>query len=387
MRRSTTARAAALVLAASLAGCGGSSPDTTSPPATSSTSGSATATTSSSPSPVGTVADLPHPGLMLIVCTGGTSGTMQLLDLDPASGEVVGEVDLTSYVETGPWSSASLVTACDPARPSWRAREAFDPTFGRIAISLPFPDDGTYRVGWYDVASGDVTDVTGGDVDSGFSGGTLRDMEPVFDPVSGDLWFERGDKTISVDPSTMAETDRGPFTVATNTDSQLGVANGHLVTTFGFVPDAEGKRAAGIVPGNDGGAVLRVLDASQGVIDEQMSGTDIPYPGPGNECVVETWLDASTVIVGGPNGADCPFTKVDVDAAKPTPEPVLPAVTNDRLNNDFVASPGGHGFALLTSAAESFTVYESDGSASTEPKELWQAPATGLVQAVLLCWC
>jgi hypothetical protein len=375
-----------------VAGCGGSSGTATSQQHASASAkggpGSPSAgATSAASQPKG---GLPDHGLVLLVCGGVGEDTMTLVAIDPATQKVQTQLTVPISIEDKTYGHVSLSPSgiCGAPQSPWRVREHFDPGFAKVAVSLGEQPDGSKHVGWYDISTGSVVDVTARDVGHNFSSPVPHDIQPVFDSVTGELWFSRDGHVRSLDPATMRETDhhQAPGGIGTDLGAlSMGVLGGHLITPDDMVPDATGRRAARVIEGG-GATKVRVVDASRGITDDAAPGEDHAYPGPWSTCAVEAWRDDTHVIVGSAFGDRCPFSTLDVSRPAARPQPILPAVTSDRTNRDFVPAPDGASFALLSVGAADFTVYTSNGSPTTEPTPVYTSKTPDLKQATLLCW-
>jgi len=368
--------AAALVAAIST-GCGasGSRPGASGPPIADGDPGA-----SATHRPEG----LAEHGLVLFVCDHDNG--YRLESIDPGTGAVSGTVVL-------PMDLADPVMSLDPrfgscgemTSPVWRTRELFDRDFTRMVLRSSQRSDGSRHVGWIDLASGRITDVTARTSGHGFSSMTPVDNAPAFDPITGDFWWARGlDDVLSIDPETLKVTDH---------HLESGGGNyayaGQFMLTEG-TPDASGRRAAAVwVPAIGRAPVVRVLDSTHGLNEFETAnpaGRDVSVAGLDGGCRVEGWLDDSHVIVNDTIGSACPTSVIDLD--NPALVRILPA--NDHVNHDFVVSPDRGTIAFVSAGGGKIGIYRSSGSATRDPRCLYTIPGsdgTGVtVNARLLAW-
>ena len=369
-----------VLVATLLAGCAGSGPS-------SATNGSAPLSTASSPPstahsgmPTGAVTAerlAPH-GLIVLDCTGEQ---MRLETIDPASGQVTGSEVVPKQFDDPvfPAPEYDLTATCGPVPdPTWHTREFFDPSFTKLVVTSTDQPDGSKHVGWLDLTTGKITDVTARDIGSAFTSQTPTDQYPKFDEITGLFWWTRSftsgqaSQVLSIDPRTMQETDHTP-----SSGSGFDGADGGQLLRGNGVPDPTGTRAAvasqgpGLPPHGEG---VEVFDLSQPRLsDDQVTGQLHVVPGMPAFCEVQSWLDATHVILsaGSPTWdyGSCPSSEVDVGESRPSLVPLLPP--NDHANRDFTPSPDGKTFAFASTGNGKNGIYLWGGSATAEPRDLY----------------
>ena len=299
----------------------------------------------------------------LLACV--NSDNLELID--PKSGSLMATAAVTARVPTG-WESAFH---CD-------IRDVFSADLSRLAVR-GFQADGSLHVGYVDLATGTLTDVTAKRPHTGFGAALPSDCNPLFGPTSNTFWYLEGCAAGS--GMTVHRVD-----LASGTDQTRGTVN-----TLGFLVWAsdqagESKNTAADVLLNRS-RTLGAVGTSSGIsLFTSPAGppvdVSVHYSADqtGDACLPKAWAGDSTLICTH-WGEPLEVLQVTASTTSVQATPLLP--TNTRFNFSPVSSPDGSVIAFLSKQGTDVSLYTiALARAGTEPT-LVASNVTGLV---LIAW-
>lgn len=339
-----------------------------------------------------------------------TSSTLSLQWIDPQTGRVTSTLK-TKEIYLSPDGHRMVIgRGC--------LREQFNSDFTRTAlVDESVRDDGSRHVGYVDLTTGRVTDVTASGIgpSAGFAAPALpQDDDPLFSPGKEEFVFARGQDVIGVDLKSMARTTRAhrgidglgkPFPT-----NGLVVAPGSgAILASDAIPNPSGTRAVSSDPldtvdHEQPFPTLLVWDDLSQTLDPNAKGRKIritnlpetpwggPYGGMWNliDCAPAAWIDDSTFICDEGLAALVESQSLQVitlqgGQSEVSGRSLLP--TNVRKNSNPVVDPSGTSVAFYSSAPGQASIYRVPASGGTPTKvaDLTMDPA-GLTAGVLLEW-
>jgi hypothetical protein len=330
---------------------------------TSASSNAQASTNSSSASPTPKVtANKAMAGHGLLACSDFDS----LILIDPKSGSTIATAPVSAKIPTG-WSAGYYCPdrnrGLDGAE-RVRLREQFSPDLSRVAV-YGSQADGSQHVGYVDLATGLLTDLTAKHQTTGFGSTLPVHCNPLFAPSSNTFWFleavpNRDRSTVHrVDLTTGAEETRGTVDLkCPNIYAQILVWASDQVAalptfpSYAALPNPTGTLAVSrpVGPGMFAGFSLFVSPSGP--------PTRVSMNGGKNDCQPYAWADDSTLICATQAGGDWILvvaSSVTASTTSAQATPLLP--TNTRRNYSPVTSPDAKTVAFASQQGTDISLY------------------------------
>jgi hypothetical protein len=297
----------------------------------------------------------------------GGSSTVTLALISPDSGAVVESTSVQLP------DRAELAFGCGRTATRYAYRQMFNRDFTQVAVERSDPTTGANHVGVVDIPSGKFTDLTGAASPS--FGGTPRDMRPVFDLRTGEIWYYSAyyRKVLSRDSKTGAVRERlaGQF----GAGFVLAPEGGWVIDRTDAVPNPSGRAA---IEGQT--LYLRGSDEISDLfcVNEYDSGC-IPLSGDFDYGLNEpqAWLDDHRLVVTtdtshhGPGVESLGLVTFSADFTSANGRKLLP--DNNRVSNDAVPSADGSEFVFLSKSgpfADDQAIYRQSFTAGSQPRRI-----------------
>jgi hypothetical protein len=329
------------------------------------------------------LAILRKPGtLVSLTCTRRGGDALRLTGLSADSGAVIADLTITFPPNTRPGGG---INPCLPiqfpnrAKPRWR--QLFSPDYGRVAVEIAVPATRARHVGYVDVRTNELRDLTGPPDDDSRFGSAAQDERPLFDATGDRLWFtsrsHEGDRRLaSTDVATGDRKEHGAVPSA----DLLPLTGGRVLV--GDEVDVDVDVA---VPNPGGSAVLTTGLATPVSAQEpiarfrttplhQLAGGD-PLVSRGQvssdpeTCTPLGWVDDRTGLCAMDDDELRLLTfSPDFTAIERVGDPLLPAT--DRENTDAVLSPDRTAIAFLSQQGRTLSLYTLRLDGRSDPRRV-----------------
>lgn len=266
-------------------------------------------------------------------------------------------------------------------------RQRFNKDYTEMAVSQSNAD-GSSSIGYVDL-SGNFTNLT---PQTANYAGTQKQTSPVFNPVTGRIWFNTPTKLGSVDPNKGANSSQSESFDAFYGDVCF-LCSGQEIKSFYLTPDGTTPvRSDSLVSqifSPDGKTVVTMHDLGTYNLvigDTGKGNTDLPVIT--NNCKPERFIDNTSFlcIQGSPTLVTDPnkqLYKITISADKKsiTSTSLLPA--SDRTVVDALADQSGKNVAFIAQSGSVYSLYTIPISGGSEPHKVADFGAT---LPLLLSW-
>jgi hypothetical protein len=229
-------------------------------------------------------------------------------------------------------------------------REDFSPNWGWVvARATTASSDGSMDVGVISLKTGSAIDLTAETNASGFGAAQVTDDRPTFDPVTGNVWFERESSTGGAGqlyscaaPYTSCQQD-GAY--EDSLEPNFEVVNG-VVLPQGTVTTADGSLVAFTTQPETGITVVTSLSFISGGFSTAIgNGATLPNS---LACEPDAWVSATSLLCNDLQGLNQFYLLQGATPQASVLTPIFLIPQNSRTNTFYCVNPSGTEF-LFTS--------------------------------------